>query len=650
MSFQACCPSWFKKKPLQIHPSGNELNSGTSTEENSLTFSVKSVYSQAIQESDCVREIGERKLLLDKKIFLDEIRASKIKNVLENSVKATEKNTVTQRIKRFFVLSVRAPIYYEKSLQLTDFDINKVAAEYNIKTLNGFLFLRNVLSSFSSPEEALSLVAKAEQASVLTSMVNDKVFLNSPEFLAGEENFNKSIAACRQGLKISSDLFSVGPLVVYEALNKEAQLLSHIKIRFVRELGKGSENKVILVWTGLNKFMVLRQHMANKEDLYPNITPASFSRVSKTSSGLIIPETKYVENVYEQLKEKLPLKDLELIEEPDCLLKREDGMVFALRELAVRGDLNENRSLFILNPGLFLEHLLRPIVFLNEVGFAMRDVKAGNINVHQNTAKKPMAKYSDVGGGVSLDLAVDALTKTWTTFKEEMERAYPDRWEFIQSMNEMLEEALITVDEFGPRNYFPSSLDRAYKEFATECNSIYSFGTTAGYTIADRKEQEGIGRGIQALLYQTFFQYEDNENSPDIKDCVQVIVNRMQVLDIRGAGMTMVRYLLGKGSYKSYNLKRLLQIKALNISECELMVSRNKSEGKQKETLDNKNLVSSDCRAEICSYLKKKQRMSPIGGRLSDDSIALIVDMAAGQVSPNKEGMVRIQEVIYGLL
>jgi hypothetical protein len=523
-----------------------------------------------------------------------------------------------------FGFDVRTSVSHNGKSHRAIFNIHKLAEEYGIATDRGRCFLKNILKRSESVEETLKQLEEVDEEGFLKEMADNKEIFQHPNFLNGKERTERSIAACRQGILITEKLMSRGPYEDYESLEEEGTL-EKIRIIEVGMVGEGRKNAASLVWTDLKKFMVLRKHKAARYDVFCAGNKLSELKLTKRAPEMVVAKEGRVVNVHKylegQLKARLEPGGLETFEESDYLLRGVNGVVYALGELAVHGDLSKNAGLFKGNPKGFLKSLLGQLKFYTELEFATGGVSISSINIHKTKQGGKVPKYSGIGDGLCAPLVIKSLSESWTAFRKEIAKESPGRSQFCFSINKALDSLLSEEHE----NFSPEGkLKGAYDRFKQEVESVFMLGATLEYAFIDEKSYISFIKKTRLDLFFLFHQEaSDAYASPDVKKCIKDIVLRMQRLDFLATGMTVIRHCLGEGSYIRNNLKRLLEFE----------------DG-----------VNPACRAELLNSLKEalKEDVNPMA-RLSDDSILFIIDIASGAVNPDEAGLLRLQRVIDAL-
>jgi hypothetical protein len=166
----------------------------------------------------------------------------------------------------------------------------------------------------------------------------------------------------------------------------------------------------------------------------------------------------------------------------------------------------------------------------------MGDVKPQNVNIYRNAQGNLVPKYSDIGGGICLDISSRYLFQSWIKLIKE-----------IRKTSYNLESIVENATENVPLEFKGKiALQKAYNNLKNECKRLVDFDTTPLYTFDNCSSRtisfiEKIKDKLSKALLQT------KEGGPDyyITRCVSLIVDDIQKLDIKTTGTILVMNLLG---------------------------------------------------------------------------------------------------------
>jgi hypothetical protein len=281
-------------------------------------FCGSSVNSQVIVHGSLSNDSRERKVSSNRKV----------ENVISATTDLHKKTNRTIVIKEHLGLNVRVKVLDKEQLFSASINIDKLAKKYGIATKNGKKFLKNILRCSRFSLDVFLQIKKAQEENILEKMVNHSTLLGNPEYLLEEDSFNRSKAACRQGVDINNDTIFGGREKLLLTLDKTRE----IAIKVLNSIGEGSYSSVNLAWIPESKQFVAIKTTKNE------LTENSYSLSERSSK--MIEDTNRLSEFYDHLKKNTTSKELDLIEKPDLLVK-EEGQVqaFAIRDLASIGNL-----------------------------------------------------------------------------------------------------------------------------------------------------------------------------------------------------------------------------------------------------------------------------------------------------------------------
>jgi hypothetical protein len=420
----------------------------------------------------------------------------------------------------------------------------------------------------------------------LRKMATSPKLLSTPEYLAEKESFERSMAACLQGVCIDDTTIFRGEEKVLTSIDGT----NKVAVKILGLLGQGRYNKVNLAWNiSERKFIAIRSEINEKNGYRQEF----------------IDSANKVRSFYEQLKSKVTAQELELIENTDSLVKEETGdLVFTLRDLAVHGDLTHNEDTFKKAPKELISPLLQQLILYIKSNIAMGDVKPSNINIHKGAQGKITPKYSDIDGGLCAELSTQKLLQSWSILKKEVEGTDYDL------------DSILKAAAYGCKKSFPNNecLLEAYSNFKKECKSLTNFSRTLKYTFNKSESKwKKFSLENQKLIIEAFLSTETNTPKA-AKECTLKIVQRVQQLDIKATGIVIIMNLLGEESFEKYKLGNIPQ--------------------------------HQDVISQLRSDLKHQQNRLSRKDRLSKATIQFIIDMTFGRISSSEEDITAIQKAL----
>jgi hypothetical protein len=506
---------------------------------------------------------------------------------------------IKEVLSELFGLNIRVTVQREGRTTPISVSVNSLAKKCGIVTYKEKHFLKIALKCSESADKTFQQIMQAKQENILEKMASNPQLLDNPEFLVSEESFERSMAACRQGVFISKEHIFGGEGKVLTSLDGT----NKVALKVLNTIGTGGYNRVKLAWN-----ISERKFVAIRTALTQGISGAYEKDLERS-----IRDTNKAISFYKHLKKIALLEELELLEDPGSLFKEdsEESKLetsprkfrniakerVVLRELAADGDLSKNQYLYKKRPKNLVLPLLKQLVLCVRGGVGMGDVKPRNINIHRNVQEEFIPKFSDIDGGICVDLSTKSLSQSWMLLKQKLEGSK-------YYLETVISNAINNKAMLFSGNKI---LQNVYRNFKQECENVVKFSTTVGFTFGGSGgSREAFFEESRDSLFNVLSQEIDGDCKPAIKKCVQGIVSRVQNIDIKATGLAIVMTLLNKE--KAFIVNKPSQ--------------------------------------ELIRELKKKQRNLSLKKRLSDSSIELIIGMLAGKVASDEVGMLRVQRVI----
>jgi hypothetical protein len=435
----------------------------------------------------------------------------KIYNVAATSIKTGQQLNRVGRFKELLGLNVTTQMASSGNTVRVSVNVNSLAKNLGLTSFNERRFLKKILQQSGSVQKTIQLITLANRKGLTKYGLEGK----------GKETASRLIAAENQGLEVTSENLSPQEEIRNLSLKNSSTGKSHkVAMQIIKKMGSGGFNQVDLAWNPKErKFYAVR----SPKEINPK-NSMRFRRDTTTNTAM-----------YEVLKKYGNEQEMQLIETPDLL---DEDEAVSVRELA-GGDLRDNLTAFQKTPKSLVGPLLRQLTFFIKSGIGMGDVKPANINLYKNDKGELVPKFSDIDGGVCLEIATENLSSSWQALLNDHLKG---------KSQEEIKEFLL---ECGRGNFFPVSDSKELsnekgEKFREAFLNVTKLSTTSSMVLRGENLRDAfLHTNANIIARSLLSSARPMGKLAEVGEGVKMVVQRIQYLDAACAAISIVRALLG---------------------------------------------------------------------------------------------------------